>query len=259
MTDINFNKQCVLITGGTKGIGAGITKAFLALNATVIILARNKPKRQIQSKGNKAVFFQCDIRSIESINAAINSIKVEYKKIDVLINNAAFGHWDYSWDTTTEIMRAMIAVNVSAVAVLSLAFSQIKHVHPSRLMNIASGAGYALFDSSIPYSASKFFVTALTEGIAQELSAQKLPMRAQLLAPGPIATEFMINAMEGSKMDAMSAEDMDKVQFHTPDQVAEFAMQLYDSDAVVGGVQPDMSFLLSGGLHQVGQLFDAEW
>jgi short-subunit dehydrogenase len=179
--------------------------------------------------------------------------------IDVLINNAAFGHWDYSWDTTTEIMRAMIAVNVSAVAVLSLAFSQIKHVHPSRLMNIASGAGYALFDSSIPYSASKFFVTALTEGIAQELSAQKLPMRAQLLAPGPIATEFMINAMEGSKMDAMSAEDMDKVQFHTPDQVAEFAMQLYDSDAVVGGVQPDMSFLLSGGLHKVGQLFDAEW
>ncbi|MFT5578707.1 MAG: short-subunit dehydrogenase, partial [Paraglaciecola psychrophila] len=141
-------------------------------------------------------------------------------------------------------------------AVLSVAFSQIKHEQPARLMNVASGAGYALFESSIPYSASKFFVTALTEGIAQELCSKELPMRAQLLAPGPIATDFMMNAMQGSKIDMTNVKGMDKIQFHTPEQVAEFAMQLYDSDAVVGGVQPDMSFILSGGLHQVGQLFD---
>ncbi len=57
----------------------------------------------------------------------------------------------------------------------------------------------------------------------------------------------------------MAAVNVDGIQFHTAEQVAEFAMQLYDSDAVVGGVQPDMSFLLSGGRHPVGQLFDAEW
>ena len=79
----------------------------------------------------------------------------------------------------------MIDVNVSAVAILSLAFSQLKREEPARLMNVASGAGYALLEGSIPYCASKFFVTAFTEGIAEELSSQKLPVRAQLLAPGP--------------------------------------------------------------------------
>ena len=90
----------------------------------------------------------------------------------------------------------MIDVNVSAVAILSLAFSQLKREEPARLMNVASGAGYALLEGSISYCASKFFVTAFTEGIAQELSSQKLPVRAQLLAPGPIATEFMPSAMK---------------------------------------------------------------
>jgi hypothetical protein len=147
----------------------------------------------------------------------------------------------------------MIAVNVNAVAVLTAVFSQLQHQQPARLMNVASGAGYALFESSIPYSASKFFVTALTEGLAQELASQKHPMRAQLLAPGPIATEFMINALDGSKM-AFSENDMEGIQFHTAEEVAEFAMQLYDSDAIVGAVQPDMTFVLSGGLHKIGQL-----
>jgi short-subunit dehydrogenase len=145
----------------------------------------------------------------------------------------------------------MIEVNVSAVAILSLAFSQLKREEPARLMNVASGAGYALFEGYIPYCASKFFVTAFTEGIAQELISQKLPVRAQLLASGPIATEFMPSAMKGSKMSGMS---VDGIEFHSAKHVARLAMQLYDSDAVVGSVEPNMSFSLSGGRHQVRQL-----
>ena len=252
-----------MITGASSGLGASMARQFAARGDHLHLIARRKPLlEELQAELLAAGAPSVEYRVVDlADDAQVQQLADDLSKldVDVLINNAAFGHWDYSWDTTPEMMRSMIAVNVSAVAVLSLAFSQIKHEQPARLMNVASGAGYALFESSIPYSASKFFVTALTEGIAQELSTQKLPMRAQLLAPGPIATEFMVNAMEGSKMDAMSAEGMDKIQFHTPEQVAEFAMQLYDSDAVVGAVQPDMSFLLSGGLHQVGQLFDAEW
>ena len=253
----------VMITGASSGLGASMARQFAARGDHLHLIARRKPLlEELQAELLAAGAPSVEYRVVDlADDAQVQQLADDLSKldVDVLINNAAFGHWDYSWDTAPEMMRSMIAVNVSAVAVLSLAFSQIKHEQPARLMNVASGAGYALFESSIPYSASKFFVTALTEGIAQELSTQKLPMRAQLLAPGPIATEFMVNAMEGSKMDAMSAEGMDKIQFHTPEQVAEFAMQLYDGDAVVGAVQSDMSFLLSGGLHQVGQLFDAEW
>jgi short-subunit dehydrogenase len=250
----------VLITGASSGLGAAIAKQFASRGDSLYLVARRKAlledlKAELLATGAPSVDYR--VVDLED-ETQVQQLADDPPKIgvDVLINNAAFGQWDYSWDTTPAKMRAMIAVNVSAVAVLSVAFSQIKHEQPARLMNVASGAGYALFESSIPYSASKFFVTALTEGIAQELCSKELPMRAQLLAPGPIATDFMMNAMQGSKIDMTNVKGMDKIQFHTPEQVAEFAMQLYDSDAVVGGVQPDMSFILSGGLHQVGQLFD---
>jgi len=247
----------VMITGASSGLGAAIARQFADRGDSLYLIARRESlleelKVELLAKGAPSVEFRVvdlgDETQVQQLADDLPNIGV-----DVLINNAAFGQWDYSWDTTPEKMRAMIAVNVSAVAVLSVAFSHIKHEQPARLMNVASGAGYALFESSIPYSASKFFVTALTEGMALELNSRKLPLRAQLLAPGPIATEFMMNAMEGSKMPAMNA---DGIQFHTAEQVAEFAIQLYDSNSVVGGVQADMSFVLSDGIHPVGQLID---
>lgn len=252
----------VLITGASSGLGAAIAKQFAARGDELLIVARRQSlledlRAELLAAGaSDAQYRVVDLADESQVESLANDLPE--LAIDVLINNAAFGHWDYSWDTTAEMMRSMIAVNVTAVAVLTAAFSQLKHQHSARLMNVASGAGYALFESSIPYSATKFFVTALTEGLAQELSSQNHPMRAQLLAPGPIATEFMVNAMDGSKVDVTDV-DISGLKFHTAEEVAEFAMQLYDSEAMVGAVQPDMSFVLSGGLHTVGSLTNPEW
>ena len=84
----NYKNKTVVITGGTKGIGLGITKAYLSLSAKVIILARNKPKKQIQVKGNKALFYQCNVRDNSNVEEVINEIFKANKCIDVLINNA---------------------------------------------------------------------------------------------------------------------------------------------------------------------------
>ena len=72
---INLKNKSVVVTGGTKGIGIEITKSFLKQNAKVFVLARQKPKRTIQAKGNKAVFIECDIRNIESLDQAVKQIK----------------------------------------------------------------------------------------------------------------------------------------------------------------------------------------
>ncbi len=125
-------------------------------------------------------------------------------------------------------------------------------------MNVASGAGYALFEQSILYSATKYFVTALTEGITQELKSQKLPMKAQLLAPGPMATDFFSNAMDDSNGNLLDI-DLSKFKLHTAEQVAEFAMQLYESGSDVGIVQPDMTFSLSDGKHRIGQVLSGDY
>ena len=82
---INVKNKSVVVTGGTKGIGIEITKSFLRQNAKVFVVARQKPKRTIQAKGNKAVFIECDIRNIESLDNAVKEIKMLAKSIDVLI------------------------------------------------------------------------------------------------------------------------------------------------------------------------------
>ncbi|MEZ5490240.1 MAG: SDR family NAD(P)-dependent oxidoreductase [Gammaproteobacteria bacterium] len=247
----------VMVTGASSGLGAAIAKQFARRGNRVVVVARRESLLEsLQAALITAGAASAEYRVVDLADAEqVQSLATELPKlgIDVLINNAALGHWDYTWDTTPETMRSMIAVNVSAVAVLTAAFSQLKHTQAARLMNVASGAGYALFESSIPYSATKFFVTALTEGLAHELASQKLAMRAQLLAPGPIATEFMLNALDGSKI-VPTEQDTKGIKYHTAEEVAEFAMQLYDSEAMVGAVQPDMSFVLSKGLHAVGKL-----
>ena len=82
-------------------------------------------------------------------------------------------------------------------------------------------------------------------------------MKAQLLAPGPMATEFFSNGM----YDSNSSLDIDfsKFKIHTAEQVAEFAMQLYESDSDVGIVQPDMTFALCDGKHRIGRVLSGDY
>ena len=187
-----------MIIGACVGLGASIAGRFAACGDQLYLIARRKSLLED---------FQADLLSVGATSVEYRLVDLADRSqtqqpaedlpkrgIDVLINDAGFGQLDFTEDTLPERIRAMIDVN--ALALLSLAFSQLKREEPARLMNVASGAGYALFEGSIPYCASKFFVIAFTEGIAQQLSSQELPMRPQLLAPGPLATEFMSNAMK---------------------------------------------------------------
>ena len=252
----------VMITGASGGLGAAIAKQFANRGDQLVVVARRqslleKLQAELLAAGAAGVDYRVvDLADAEQLQSLADELPI--LEIEVLINNAALGHWDYTWDTTPETMHSMIALNVSAVAVLTAAFSQLRHQSAARLMNIASGAGYALFEGAIPYSATKSFVTAITEGLALELASQSQAMRAQLLAPGPMATEFGIHSTVGSKM--VRQENANKgIRIHTAEEVAEYAMQLYDSDAVVGSVRPDMSFVLSDCLHPVGSLVDPSW
>ena len=81
---INLKNKSVVVTGGTRGIGAEITKSFLKHDAHVFVLARQKPKKLIQAKGNKAIFIECNIRDIDSLDFAVKEINSRSKSIDVL-------------------------------------------------------------------------------------------------------------------------------------------------------------------------------
>jgi NAD(P)-dependent dehydrogenase (short-subunit alcohol dehydrogenase family) len=191
VTNINFKNKTVVITGGSKGIGLEITKAFLKLQAKVIILARNKPKRKIQSKGNAGYFIECDIRNTESIDSAIKDIASKYKSIDVLINNAGGAPMADSLTASPKFHEAIIDLNLTAPLNLSqkIAKKMIKQKTVSNIINISSVTATRPTPGSAAYGAAKGALVNLTKTLAVEWAPK---IKVNSIIVGYIETENSI-------------------------------------------------------------------
>ena len=191
MTNINFKNKTVVITGGSKGIGLEITKTFLKHQANVIILARNKPKRKIQSKGNTGYFIECDIRNTESIDSAIKDIASKYKSIDVLINNAGGAPMADSLTASPKFHEAIIDLNLTAPLNLSqkIAKKMIKQKTVSNIINISSVTATRPTPGSAAYGAAKGALVNLTKTLAVEWAPK---IKVNSIIVGYIETENSI-------------------------------------------------------------------
>ena len=191
MTNINFKNKTVVITGGSKGIGLEITKTFLKHQANVIILARNKPKRKIQSKGNAGYFIECDIRNTESIDSAVKDIASKYKSIDVLINNAGGAPMADSLTASPKFHEAIIDLNLTAPLNLSqkIAKKMIKQKTVSNIINISSVTATRPTPGSAAYGAAKGALVNLTKTLAVEWAPK---IKVNSIIVGYIETENSI-------------------------------------------------------------------
>ena len=191
MTNINFKNKTVVITGGSKGIGLEITKTFLKHQANVIILARNKPKRKIQSKGNAGYFIECDIRNTESIDSAIKDIASKYKSVDVLINNAGGAPMADSLTASPKFHEAIIDLNLTAPLNLSqkIAKKMIKQKTISNIINISSVTATRPTPGSAAYGAAKGALVNLTKTLAVEWAPK---IKVNSIIVGYIETENSI-------------------------------------------------------------------
>ena len=191
MTNINFKNKTIVITGGSKGIGLEITKTFLKHQANVIILARNKPKRKIQSKGNAGYFIECDIRNTESIDSAIKDIASKYKSIDVLINNAGGAPMADSLTASPKFHEAIIDLNLTAPLNLSqkIAKKMIKQKAVSNIINISSVTATRPTPGSAAYGAAKGALVNLTKTLAVEWAPK---IKVNSIIVGYIETENSI-------------------------------------------------------------------
>ncbi|MDA9292592.1 SDR family oxidoreductase [Gammaproteobacteria bacterium] len=191
MTNINFKNKTVVITGGSKGIGLEITKTFLKHQANVIILARNKPKRKIQSKDNAGYFIECDIRNTESIDSAIKDIASKYKSIDVLINNAGGAPMADSLTASPKFHEAIIDLNLTAPLNLSqkIAKKMIKQKTLSNIINISSVTATRPTPGSAAYGAAKGALVNLTKTLAVEWAPK---IKVNSIIVGYIETENSI-------------------------------------------------------------------
>ena len=188
MTSINFKNKTVIITGGTKGIGLEITKTFLRLDANVVVLARNKPSRKIQAKGNAGVYIECDIRSLESIDNALKTIKSEYKTLDILVNNAGGAPLVDSISASPKFHQAIIDLNLMAPLNVSQKVGRLmmKQKTISNIINISSVTATRPTPGSAAYGAAKGALVNLTKTLAIEWAPK---IKVNVIIVGYIQTE----------------------------------------------------------------------
>jgi len=239
------------ITGASSGIGYEVAKAFAKRGKNVIIIARRKEnldklKEEILQVSPllDVVLKSADLSVIQNVYSLYDSLQ-DYH-IETWINNAGFGIYESVATQSMEKTLMMLRLNIEALTILSsLYVKDYKDTIGTQLINISSAGGYTIVPTAITYCATKFFVSAFTEGLAKELQETHAKLQAKVLAPAATQTEF------GKVANNVDTYDYDKLfgTYHTSAQMASFLLELYDSEQTVGTVDREtFAFRLSSPL-----------
>ena len=179
-----------LVTGATAGIGECFTRLLAANNYNIVLVARDLPRlheraKSIQSTyGVEAVVIQADLSTVEGCALIENYIATH--EIDVLINNAGFGikkaFTVSELDTEQNLLDVLVR---TPMRLMHVALEGMKLLDKGIIINVSSVAG---FMAGGTYSASKSYLTVLSESLHTELSGTKVKICA--LCPGFTRTEF---------------------------------------------------------------------
>ncbi|MGA4719958.1 SDR family NAD(P)-dependent oxidoreductase [Fictibacillus nanhaiensis] len=225
-----------VITGASSGIGYETALAFAARGKNLIIAARRTEELE-QLKSNvltqypklDVVVRTVDLSILSNAHNFYQSLK-NYE-IETWINNAGFGNFASVGEQNLDKIETMLHLNIEALTVLSsLYVKDYADVEGTQIINISSGGGYTIVADAVTYCASKFYVSAFTEGLAQELKSKGQAMQAKVLAPAATETEFAKRSMDLEEFQYEGAMP----KFHTAAEMANFLLDLYDSEKVVG-------------------------
>ncbi|WP_165997800.1 SDR family NAD(P)-dependent oxidoreductase [Bacillus sp. Cs-700] len=225
-----------VITGASSGIGYEAALAFAARGKNLVVAARRTTKlEELKNEVHKinadldVIIREADLSLNENVYAFYESL--ENIEIETFINNAGFGNFDPVGKQKLPKIETMLRLNNEALTILSsLYVRDYANVEGTQLINVSSGGGYTIVADAVTYCATKFFVSAFTEGLAQELQGQGAKMQAKVLAPAATETEFANRSMDVDNFEYEGTVP----QFHTAKEMADFMLDLYDSNQVVG-------------------------
>jgi 3-oxoacyl-[acyl-carrier protein] reductase len=231
----NLQGKVALVTGASKGIGAGIARELASRGAAVAVnyagskAAAEKLVSDIKSAGGKAVALQADLSNPDSIGPFVEKVARELGPIDVLVNNAGVYEFGPIETVTPEHFHKQFNLNVLGLLLTTQA--ALKHFNPEggSIINIGSVAADGLGGGSV-YSGTKGAVDSITAALAQELGPRKI--RVNSLNPGMVVTEGVHAAgFIGSDFEKKAVAETPLGRIGQPKDIADAAAFLASADS----------------------------
>ena len=226
-----------IITGGSRGIGAAITKKLASLGANVAVISSSESPAAEQvcaecreKYGVKAEAYRCNVADFEECKQTVAAVKEAFGSVEILVNDAGI--------TKDGLAARMKEADFDAVLNVNLkgAFNMIRHCsglflrqREGCIINISSVVGLTGNPGQCNYAASKAGLIGLTKSIAKELGSKGI--RANAIAPGFIRTDMTRDLDESPFLKMVPLGDMG-----TPEDVAEAAAYLAQAKYVTGEV-----------------------
>lgn len=199
MTD-NIAGKVIAITGASSGMGAAAARHLATKGASVVLGARRADRIEslaadITEAGGKATAVVTDVTKREDLRKLVDTAVATYGRIDVLVNNAGVMPLSPLERLRVDEWDQMIDVNLKGVLYgIAAALPYMKKQKSGHIINLSSVAGHKLFAGSAVYSATKFAVRALSDGLRQEMAPYNI--RTTIISPGAVKTELLDHISE---------------------------------------------------------------
>jgi 3-oxoacyl-[acyl-carrier protein] reductase len=245
-----LNNKVAVVTGASKGIGAGIAKGLAAAGASVVVnyaSSRDGAERvvaEIAKAGGKAIAVQGDVGKASDVQHIFAETKRAFGKLDILVNNAAVYQFAPLGEITEEQFHRQFNVNVMGLILATQ--EAVKHfgVDGGTIINIGSNATQMTPPATAVYTATKGAVDAVTRVLAKELGINKI--RVNSINPGPVETEGLHAAgIVGSDFLKEFEAQTPLGRIAQPEDIAPIAVFLASQDS---GWMTGETLLASGGL-----------
>ncbi len=229
MREPKLGGKTALITGGSRGIGAAIGRAFSEEGCDVAFCHDDDPAgaeavcAEIAALGRRAWSSQCDIADPAACHTLFVQAEAAFDAIDILVNNAGVSEEALVEDISLASFDRMLAVLLRATFVLSqLAYAGMKRRGFGRIINVSSQLAYKGAPGLAHYSAAKAGVIGFTRAFAQEAAAHGVLVNA--IAPGPVDTR--LNDTLSPEWKAWKIGGLPLRRFGTPEEIAPTAVLL---------------------------------
>ncbi|SFL44954.1 3-oxoacyl-[acyl-carrier protein] reductase [Paenibacillus sp. 1_12] len=236
-----FNEQTVLVTGGSRGIGAAIAERFASVGMNVVIHymqsheAANDTARRCMKTGAKVLTATADLRSKEQILRLQEKLDQHGMTPDIIVNNAGVSHYGMLSDVSEELWDDVMNINLKGSFLISQQFMKpmIRQKY-GRIINVSSIWGISGSSCEVLYSTTKGGINAFTKALAKELAPSGVTVNA--VAPGAVDTLMMANF--DSQEKAAIESEIPVGRFAQPNEIASlvYFLALPESGYITGQI-----------------------